>query len=326
MRVMPKRPTILLDCDPGHDDAIALLVAARHTDLVGVTTVSGNVDLERTTRNALVTLQLAGVDVPVHAGSPRPLVAPPHHAEDIHGETGLAGPELPPLRREAASRDGVRYLIDAVRAHPGCWLVATGPLTNVALALRAAPDLGESLAGISVMGGSTGAGNTTPAAEFNIYADPEAADIVFRSGVRLIMAGLNLTHQFMIEPDTIARIRANGGSMAEFTAALMDFFTEAYGRRAGGPPRGPLHDPCAVLALTHPELFASEPMHVAIELAGEHTRGMTLADQRNHRAKGAPNAEVLTRIDADAATRILVDTLASYRTVGEEGTWSSSST
>jgi inosine-uridine nucleoside N-ribohydrolase len=326
MPVMPKRPAILLDCDPGHDDAIALLVAARHTDLVGVTTVSGNVDLDRTTRNALVTLQLAGVDVPVHAGSPRPLVAPPIHAEDIHGETGLAGPELPSLHREPAGRDGILFLIDAVRAHPGCWLVATGPLTNVALALRAAPDLAQVLAGISVMGGSTGPGNTTPAAEFNIYADPEAADIVFRSGVRLVMAGLDLTHQFMIEPDTIARIRAGGGPVAAFAADLMDFFTQAYGRRAGGPPCGPLHDPCAVLALTHPELFASEPMHVSIELTGEHTRGMTLADQRNHRVKAAPNVEVLTSIHADAAIEILIDTLASYRTAGEEGTWSSSST
>lgn len=313
MPIMPNRPTILLDCDPGHDDAIALLVAARHTELLGVTTVSGNVDLTRTTRNALATLQIAGVDVPVHAGASQPLVGQPHHAEDIHGETGLAGPTLPPLEREAAGHDGVRFIVDTVRANPGCWLVAVGPLTNVALALRVAPDLRDHLAGISVMGGSTGPGNTTPAAEFNIFADPEAADAVFRSGVRVVMAGLNLTHQYMIEPGTIARIRQQGGPVADFTADLMDFFTAAYGRRAGGAPRGPLHDPCAVFALTHPHLFESEPMHVAVELAGRHTRGMTVVDQRNHRARGEPNVEVLTRIDADGAIELLVDTIASYR-------------
>lgn len=326
MRVMPIRPVILLDCDPGHDDAIALLIAARHTELLGVTTVSGNVDLERTTRNALATLQIGGVDAPVHAGASRPLVAPTQHAENIHGTTGLAGPELPELRREAEGSDGVRYLVETVRANPGCWLVATGPLTNVALALRLAPDLVQSLAGISLMGGSTGAGNTTPVAEFNIYADPEAADVVFRSGARIVMAGLNLTHQYMVEPETIARIRSMRGPVAVFVADLMEFFTAAYGRRAGGPPRGPLHDPCAVLALTHPELFERVPMHVAVELTGTYTRGMTVADQRNHRTKDPSNAEVLTHIDAAAAIELLIDTVAEYRTAGEEGEWSSSTT
>ena len=319
IRTMPQRPVILLDCDPGHDDAIALLVAARHADLLGVTTVSGNVSLERTTRNALITLQVADVHVPVHAGAARPLVAEPRHAEDIHGETGLAGPTLPQLRRAADGRDGVRFMVDTVRSNPGCWIVATGPLTNVALALRTAPDLSESLAGISVMGGSTGAGNATPAAEFNIWADPEAAHVVLGSGVRLVVADLSLTHQYMVEPSTIARIRKGGGAVAEFTADLMEFFTGAYGRRAGGPPRGPLHDPCAVFALTHPELFASEPMHVAVELTGASTRGMTLADKRNHQSKGEPNVEMLTRIDADAGIELLIDTVASYRGVGSEG-------
>ena len=323
---MPQRPVILLDCDPGHDDAIALLVAARHTKLLGVTTVSGNVDLDRTTRNALITLQIAAVNVPVHAGAPRPIVAQPRHAEDIHGETGLAGPSLPQLERASDSRDGVRFLIDTVRAHPGCWIVATGPLTNVALALRSAPDIAEELAGISVMGGSTDVGNTTAAAEFNIWADPEAAHVVLGSGVRLIMAGLNLTHQYMVEPETIHRIREAGGPVADFTADLMDYFTQAYGRRAGGRPRGPLHDPCAVLALTHPELFESAAMHVDVELTGALTRGMTLADQRNHRVKGAPNVEVLTRIDADVAIELLIDTVSDYREDRREGAWSSSNT
>lgn len=312
MPCMRPRPVILLDCDPGHDDAIAILFAARHTELLGITTVSGNVDLARTTDNALMTAQIAGIDVPVHAGAARPLVAAPEHAEEIHGETGLAGPELPELHRSADGHDGVTYLIDMVRANPGCWIVATGPLTNVALALRAAPDLSEHLAGISIMGGSTGAGNKTPAAEFNIWADPEAAAIVFDSGVRLIMAGLNLTHQYLIEPDTIARIRALETTVATFTADLMDFFTQAYGERAGGPPQGPLHDPCAIMAITHPELFDSEPMHVVVELDGGHTRGMTLADRRHHRVKGAPTAEVLTTIDMPAALDLLIDTVASF--------------
>ena len=310
---MTDRPTIVLDCDPGHDDALAIAVAGRHTELLGITTVAGNVPLELTTRNALAMAAVLGLDVPVHRGSARPLVAEPRTAEFIHGASGLDGPALPAALPEVASDDAVGFLIDAVRSRPGqVWIVATGPLTNVAKALTEAPDLVEELAGIAIMGGGIPWGNVTPAAEFNILVDPEAADVVFRSGVRLVMAGLNVTHQWMLGPDEIARLRGTGGRVAGFCADLLTFYGEAYARAFSGTPEGPLHDPCAVLALTHPQLFDVVPHHVVVELTGTHTRGMTLADLRGVR-RGAPaNVEVLTRIDAAAATDLLVATLAHY--------------
>ena len=307
------RPAIILDCDPGHDDALAIAVAGRHTELLGITTVAGNVPLPLTTRNALALVAVLGLDVPVHVGSPRPLVAEPRTAEFIHGASGLDGPDLPADLPEPASRDAVGFIVDTVRARPGqVWLVATGPLTNVALALRAAPDLADGLAGISIMGGGIPWGNVTPAAEFNVLVDPEAADVVFRSGTRLLMAGLNVTHQWMVGPPVVARLREHGGHASAFCADVLTFYGEAYARAFSGVPEGPLHDPVAVLALTHPELFESTPRHVVIELTGTHTRGMTVADMREVRRSAPPNVDVLTRIDAAAATEVLVDALTAY--------------
>jgi inosine-uridine nucleoside N-ribohydrolase len=306
------RPAIILDCDPGHDDALAILLAGRTTELIGITVVSGNAPLDKTLRNALVTAQIAGLDVPVHAGAARPLLAEPLHAAFIHGDSGLDGPELPALRRVAASADAVRFLIDTARARDDLWLVATGPLTNVALALREAPDLAERLRGISLMGGAWGPGNVSAAAEFNILADPEAAAIVFASGARLVMAGLDVTHQFMIDGDRRARLAALGTDAARFAAALLRFYGEAYARAFGGEPQGPLHDPCAVLALTQPELFTSEERHVVVETRGQHTRGMTVVDRRGGDREATPNTRVLTRIDADAAFAALSAALSGY--------------
>lgn len=307
------RPRILLDCDPGHDDALAILLAAKHSDLLGVTTVSGNAPLSATTHNALLTLQLAGFDVPVHAGAARPLVAEAKHAPDIHGESGLGGPELPELTRAAASYDAVRFIVDTVRETDNVWLVAVGPLTNVALALREAPDIAARLAGVSIMGGSAGFGNRTATAEFNIWADPEAARIVFTSGVKLIMCGLNVTHQFMIYEDDVARIRALGNPVATFAAELLSFYGQAYADAFFGRAEGPLHDPCAVLAVTHPELLKTEPRHVEIELRGEHTRGMTVVDERGVRSDAVPNVQVAYGIEREGALSVLLRTLGSYK-------------
>jgi inosine-uridine nucleoside N-ribohydrolase len=307
------RPAVILDCDPGHDDALAIAVAGRHTELLGITTVAGNVPLALTTRNALVVAQVLGLDVRVHAGSPRPLVAEGRTAEFIHGASGLDGPALPDLTRSVASEDAVGFLIDTVRARPGeVWIVATGPLTNVALALRAAPDIEESLAGISIMGGGVPFGNVTPAAEFNILVDPEAAHVVFESGVRLIMAGLNVTHGWLIDEGITRRAREAGGEAAGFCSDLLDYYGASYARAFSGRAAGPLHDPCAVLAITHPELFERESYHVVVELTGTHTRGMTVADLRGVHKSAAANVEVLMHIDADAATDLLIETLASY--------------
>lgn len=305
------RPRVLLDCDPGHDDAFALLFAARTCDLVAVTTVSGNVGLSRTTRNALVVRDLAGVDVPVYAGAKRPLTAAPRHAEDIHGESGLDGPAPRSPRGAADPLPAAQAIVAASRRYPDLWLVATGPLTNVALAVRLDPELPSRLAGISIMGGSRSFGNVTASAEFNVLADPEAASAVFTSGARITMAGLDLTHQFLMGDEQVADFRALGHEVGAFAADLLSFFLSTYERRSGRR-RAPMHDPCAVMALSDPHLFEREALHVVVELRGEHTRGMTLCDQRDLHQRRAPNAEVLTRIDAAAAAERMVEVLAGY--------------
>ena len=306
-------PLLLLDCDPGHDDALAIALAARHAHLLGITTVAGNVPLARTTANALTMCEVLGLDVPVHAGSPRPLVAELRTAEFIHGASGLEGPTPPPHARSVASDDAVGFIIDTVRAHPGAvWLVATGPLTNVALALRAAPDLSSLLRGVSIMGGGIPWGNVTPAAEFNILVDPEAADVVFRAGLPLVMAGLNATHQWMLDEAAIARLRAAGGRVPTFCAELLTYYGKAYARAVSGRFEGPLHDPLAVLAVTHPALVETTAYHVVIELTGTHTRGMTVADLRGVARAAPPNVEAITRVDAVAASELLFATLADY--------------
>lgn len=304
-------PSIILDCDPGHDDFMAILVAARHTNLLGITTVAGNSPLSNTTKNALIATQLFDLDVPVHSGADRPLLQPPAFATDIHGESGLAGPTLPIVTRTVDGTDAVGYLLSTTREHEGAWLVPTGPLTNVALALRADPTLVDRIAGISLMGGGTTFGNRTATAEFNIFTDPEAAAITFDSGVPIIMCGLNLTHQFLWGADDEATVRALGGERAEFVADLVHHFATAYNEVYFGMDRGgPLHDPCAVLALTHPELFTFSDRHVVVETRGEHTRGMTVVDQRSTTWVLPPNTRVAETIDAEEAKRVMHDLIA----------------
>lgn len=286
------------------------MAAARYCELLGITTVNGNVDLERTTRNALITCQVAGIDVPVHAGAARPLVAEPHHAQFIHGDSGLDGPVLPQLERSSASGDAVRFIIDTVRARDDVWLVAVGPLTNVALALRQAPDIAERLAGISIMGGGISFGNVTPTAEFNIFADPEAAAALFGAPLRRIMAPLDLTHQLLVDEAIIDRFRRTATPAGTFAADMLDFYTDAYARAFTGSKEGALHDPCALLAVSHPELFERQEMYVTVETRGEHTRGMTVADRRGVRSDLQPNTEVLTRIDPAVALDLLVESVS----------------
>lgn len=307
------RPSIILDCDPGHDDAMAIIVAARHCDLLGITTVSGNAPLARTTANALVMTQLLGIDTPVHSGATGPLVGAARHAENIHGASGMDGAHLPEVTRQVSSTDAVGFIIDTVRANEGCWLVPVGPMTNVALALRSAPDLARRLGGISLMGGSSGHGNTTAAAEFNIYCDPEAADVVFTAGVPLIMSGLHLTAQVQADPSRIEAVRAVGTPLSTIVADLLTFFSATYMHRDEGFVGAPVHDACAVMALTHPELFTGRLAHVVVELHGRHTRGMTLVDNRPARIKEAPNATVQETVDPDGFFTVLTDAIATFR-------------
>lgn len=307
------KPTILLDCDPGHDDAIAIMLAAKIAKLHSIVTVNGNVSLELTTQNALITTQILNLDVPVYAGAHRPLLAPLYHAPDIHGETGLGGPVLPRCERDVTSHDGVWHIVKTFREHSDIELVATGPLTNIALALRLAPDIASNIPQITLMGGSNSFGNRTPVAEFNILADPEAAAIVFEAGIPIKMLGLNLTHQFLIDEATIAGMRELRTAAGTFVADMLEFFGTTYAERYFGQFFAPLHDPCAILALTHPELITFEPRHVTVELTGTHTRGMTVVDERRVMNDLKPNAEVGITIDRNAATDVLMTALASYR-------------
>jgi len=304
---------ILLDCDPGHDDVVAIIAAAHYAELVGITTVAGNAPLDRTTYNACVMRDLLGLSAPVHAGAARPLIAEPHPAAFVHGESGLDGADLPVPSHGADSDDAVGYIIDTCRAEEGIWLVPTGPLTNIALAMRAAPDLASRIAGISLMGGGS-FGNRNALGEFNIWADPEAAAIVYSSGVPLTMAGLDVTHQFIVNEQRIADIDALDGQLATVLAGLFRFFAGTYTRRHDHMIGAALHDPLAVLALTHPELFTSSYLHVAIELTGELTRGATIIDRRDLKERPAPNCTVLETVDADAAWRLIVDAVAKAST------------
>jgi len=301
--VTPER--VLLDCDPGHDDVMAILTAARHADLVGITTVAGNAALEHTTRNALVTCELAGIDVPVHAGAAGPLSGPARDAVHVHGDTGLAGVEVPAPRRAPAGDDAPGFIVETARAAPDTWIVAVGPLTNVALAIQRDPDLAGEIAGISIMGGGT-FGNATAAAEFNIWADPEAADVVFGSGAHIRLCGLDLTHQVCVDDGFLHRLDAAGTAVSRFTAALLRHYRARIIELVGSDLAA-LHDPCAVLAVTHPDLFGFGSHRVRIELHGTHTRGMTVIDRRV--AEGP--VEVAWTVDARSALDLIAQAVTS---------------
>ncbi len=275
---MPAIP-VVIDCDPGHDDVIAIAVAAHECELLGVTTVSGNVGLTHTTRNALATVQLLGIDVPVHTGASRPLATVPVSASHVHGDTGLAGAQMPAITRTAASDDAVQFILDVTRVTGGVWLIATGPLTNVALALRRDPSLAERVAGISIMGGGT-FGNVTAAAEFNVHFDPEAADIVFRSGAPIVMCGLDVTHQVLVDDPFVTGLLTLPNRFGRFCAGFLGEYLATTRRLTGSGADAALHDPCAVLALARPEYFDFASRSVTVELTGEHTRGMTVIDRR----------------------------------------------
>ena len=314
---------IILDCDPGHDDALAILLAARHLQVLGITTVQGNQSLDKVTANALKVLEFGDLTaIPVRKGCERPLAQPPRHAPEIHGQSGLDGPSLPEPRTRPQPGHAVDWIIETAMATDDVTLVATGPLTNIGLALHREPRLAGRLSQISLMGGSLTFGNSTPAAEFNIWCDPEAAHIVFTSGVPIKMAGLNLTLQAEVHEEEIARIRALGTRSGRIVAELLEFFGRQI-RDIFGAGGGHLHDPCAVCWLIDPTLIEARALHVSVELRGEHTRGMTVCDYRHLRGGGIPeheglrrglppNAEVGIRLDAPRFFNLLIGSLDRY--------------
>ena len=295
---------ILIDCDPGHDDAIALLLAlaSPEVELLGVTTVAGNQTLAKTTANAIRVLELVGRgDLPVAAGADRPLVREPFVAAYVHGETGLDGPELPPPRAHPVEDHAVDFL--AERLGPGVVLVATGPLTNVALLL----ERGARPERVVLMGGSIGLGNVTPAAEFNVWADPEAADRVFRSGLDVTMVGLDVTHKALVGPDRFSDL----GRVGRIVAEWLDFYS-VFHRRTYRFEGAPIHDAVALAHVLRPGLLETVERHVAVDVESELCRGRTVVDLWR-RTGNAPNAQVAVDIEADAFVDLLVERVATLQ-------------
>ena len=279
---MPPRP-IIIDCDPGQDDALAILLALaspEELEVLAVTAVAGNVPLALTEKNARKIVELAGRhDIPVHAGCDRPLQRDLVTAEYVHGRTGLDGAELPEPETPLADAHAVDAIIRALRARPGTvTLCPLGPLTNIATAIRRAPDIVAHIREIVLMGGAIGEGNITPAAEFNIFADPHAAKIVFESGVKLTMLGLDVTHQVLATPERVRAIGELDTAVSRAVVGLLEFYN-IYDQTRRGRPGAPMHDPCVIAYLLRPELFAGRDCHVVIETDGRaharpHCRGL----------------------------------------------------
>jgi purine nucleosidase len=288
--------SLILDCDPGLDDALALLLAHGDPglDLVAVTTVGGNVSLEGTTRNALQLREYLGFhEVPVAAGAAGPLTGPTRDAADVHGASGLGNVTLPEAILATSEIPAVDLIIQTLQAAPGTvHLVATGPLTNIALALAKEPRIVEWAASFIIMGGSYTRGNATPAAEFNIYADPDAAAAVFAAGWSVVMVGLDLTLQAIVHEGIVDRMHKLGPLGVDLIAPLATFWTNPLDDEWDGQA---LHDVCAVAYLARPELFTTRPARVEVELAGTFTRGATVVDFHSD----APNAIVLTKVDVE---------------------------
>jgi purine nucleosidase len=310
---MAARHSIILDCDPGQDDAVAILLALaspEEIEVLAVTAVAGNVPLSLTERNARQLVELAGraADVPVHAGCARPMARALETAEYVHGETGLNGVALPEPSRPLASAHAVDAIVDLVMGRPEgtVTLCPIGPLTNVALAMLKEPRLAPRLREIVLMGGAMGLGNVTPAAEFNIYVDPHAAAVVFGAGAPLTMLGLDVTHQALVTPERLARFAAMGTEVGRACHGMLDFFnrfdTERY-----GAPGGPLHDPCVIAYLLRPDLFTGKACRVEIE-----TEGRSVGRTNVHwwpREPQEPNATVIGGIDADGFFGLLFERL-----------------
>jgi inosine-uridine nucleoside N-ribohydrolase len=304
---------ILIDCDPGHDDALAILLAlaSPEVDVRGVTTVAGNQTLEKTTANALRVLEFVGRgDVPVAAGAARPLLRDPFVAAYVHGESGLDGPDLPAPVGRPVEEHAVDFLARRIlRSEGRVTLVPVGPLTNVALLLARYPEVLEGIERVVLMGGAIAEGNVTPAAEFNIWADPEAAARVFASGLDVTMIGLDVTHKALMTREHAERLRAMGRT-GRMVAELFDFF-HGYHRRTYGLDGSPIHDALAVAHAMGAGLVETVERHVAVDCASELCRGRTVVDLWR-RTEREPNAHVGVDVDGAAFVELLLERLATY--------------
>jgi inosine-uridine nucleoside N-ribohydrolase len=312
---------LIIDCDPGHDDALSILLAARHLELLGITTTFGNGRVAQTTDNALRLLALAGLAIPVARGCDQALVEPPLDGGALHGATGMDGAKLPPAVAEPLPVHAVEFLIEQARAHQGELVVAlTGPQTNLALALRLEPRLGRWLRGVTLMGGSAGVGNVRPMACINVVADPEAAQIVLASGVPIHWVGYDLTRTVLLQERDIARLRASGRKVAGVVADLCAFYRERQ-RAVLGLYGAPVHDCCAIVPYLRPELITYREVAVEVALAPGPARGMTIVDRRDLvpgadlgriEPKRPANARLAVDADRRAIVDLVLDTVLSY--------------
>ena len=305
---------VIMDCDPGHDDAIALIMAhaSEELEIKAVTTVAGNQTVEKTTLNALKILSFIGADVPVAKGSAKPLFRELITAASVHGETGLDGPSIPPPILKLSPMSAIELMAKTVReSKDKITLIPTGALTNIALFFITYPELKNRIERISLMGGSCFGGNWTPSAEFNILVDPEAADIVFKSGIPIIMSGLDVTHKAIITVEDNERFRRIGTKTAVLVAELLDYFVKFHDNNFnfGGSP---LHDPCAVAWLMKPSLFESRMCHVDIETQGRYTTGCTVVDYWDV-LKKEKNVEVLFNIDREGFIDLIAESVEKLR-------------
>lgn len=304
---------IIIDTDPGQDDAVAILLALASPELtvLGITCVAGNVPLALTARNARMICELAGrPDIRVFAGCDRPLGRDLVTAEHVHGKSGLDGPVLPDPVMPLQAQHAVDFIVDTLRSEPAgsVTLCPLGPLTNIAMALEKAPDIIPRIRQIVLMGGAYfEVGNITPAAEFNIYVDPQAARIVFRSGVPLVVLPLDVTHKVLVTKPRNDAFRALGTPVGEAVAQMTEFF-ERFDLAKYGSPGAPLHDPCITAYLLRPDLFTGRHINVEIEVQSELTMGMTVADWWRVTSR-APNALFLRDVDADGVFALLTDRL-----------------
>lgn len=319
---------VILDCDPGHDDAFAIMLAAAHLDVLGITTIGGNCTLDQVTTNALKVLEVINrTDIQVYRGHSVPMVAPLVTAPQFHGESGMDGPVLPEPITKPAEKHAVDFIVETVMNTDDVTLIATGPLTNIASAINREPRIVERVKELSIMGGSVTYGNWTPSAEFNIFVDPEAAHRVFNSGMHVKMCGINLTRQCILTAKEVAEFRKIDTPAAHLAADLTDFFIDATVASAELPGAN-IHDACAVVWLIEPNLITSAQMHIDVELYGKLTRGMTVCDYRHLRGSEpsvdicrtpqmdfrgkAPNAEAALELDFPGFMKLLTSTLKMF--------------
>jgi pyrimidine-specific ribonucleoside hydrolase len=320
---------VIIDCDPGHDDAFGIMLAVQHLDVLGITTIGGNCTLEKVTKNALKVLEvLERPDVPVYAGNHGPLVVPLVTAPQFHGESGMDGPVLPEPKARQQRAHAVDFIIDTVMSTDDVTIIATAPLTNIAAAIIKEPRIVGRIPEISIMGGSVTFGNWTPAAEFNIFVDPEAAYRVFNSGIHVKMSGINLTRQCCLTYEHVQKFRDIDTKAANFAADLTEFFIGSTVKSASLSGAN-MHDACAVAWVIDPTLIRGVEMHVDIELKGEYTRGMTVCDYRHLRGPDPaidlyrtptmgfrgekPNAEAGLELDFPRFMELVYTTLKNYR-------------